>query len=588
MSLFMKGRAPSRGRSASGFRPRLEQLEDRVTPYVTTGTAWPTPALITVSFIPDGTVVTGGQNGPTTSNLYATLNPLGQTSWQNAFIKAAQTWAQVANINFTFVSDNGTPEGGGNYQQGDPNMGDIRISGYNFNNPSVLAETYLPPPANSFSVAGDISFNTGVAWKLGNPGGYDVYTVAVHELGHALGLDESLNSYADMYANYEGKVLGLYSDDVNGVQAIYGPRPADYVNSSFPYAIDTTGQINPTTLTAVINNLSLNNGSSADYWKFTTPSNTNSTVTIQVQTAGISLMTPLLTVYAENETTVLGTATGGTKWGTTVAVKLNNVTPNTVYYVKVAGTNAAGFANDGEYALSLNLGTGSMPAITPPNTMLLNGNPLVSGGTLLQEAPRQLVLSQPNGTPTADHTVAQLVSATTNVYSTASLAGSAPVSQINNVVTAAADGAAATSPIAIVTANFLNGGSDTATNPTEALPMPLTAPDNADNNTIIPTNVVGPDFNSAVTEAGAKLAEKVAEQPEACDHIFTDTVAVEVLTEPAVSNNSAESMTGAAILNDDTGDFSRTGHAAFALSVAALMAVNFNRKSVSLKKIGVR
>lgn len=579
MSLFMKGRAPSRGRSVFGIRPRLEQLEDRVTPYVTTGTAWPHPNLVTLSFVPDGTIITGGVGGYTTSNLFATLNPLGQSSWQAAFIKAAQTWAQVANINFTFVSDNGTPEGGGNYQQGDPNMGDIRISGYNFQDPSTLAETYLPPPANNFSVAGDITFNTGVAWKLGTPGGYDVYTVAVHELGHALGLDESQNPYADMYAYYEGKVTGLYSDDVNGVRAIYGSRPADYVNTSFPYAVDLTGQINSSTLTAVVNNLNLNNGASADYWKFTTPSNTSSTITIQVQTAGISLMTPCLVVYAQNQTTVLGSANGGTKNGATVAVTLSNVTPNTVYYVKVSGTNAAGFGNDGVYALSLNLGTGSMPAITIPNTMVLNSNPNVSTAPLDQLAPRQTLASQPSAANPVDHTSVQLVSA-----------ASAPnqASAVNNAVSFVPAGASVTSPMAFAAASFPNGTSATEAQTPEAIPMPLTAPDNADNNTVLPTNVVGPDFNPAVTDAGAKLAAKVAEQPEACDRFFTDVVAVESLTESPASNDSEASMTAAAVPNDDFGDTSHTGHAAFALSAAALVAFNFNRDSGRPKKIGTR
>src|SRR6516225_9568622 len=153
MSFFTKGRSPSSRRIRYTPRLRLEELESRVVPYVTTGNAWPNPALVTLSFIPDGTLITGDS----TSNLFATLNAQYSTAtWQAQFLKAAQSWAQKANINFAFVSDNGTQEGWGNNQQGAPGMGDIRISGYNFVDPTALASAYLPPPVNNFSVAGDI------------------------------------------------------------------------------------------------------------------------------------------------------------------------------------------------------------------------------------------------------------------------------------------------------------------------------------------------------------------------------------------------------------------------------------------------
>ena len=55
-------------------------------PYATSGNAWPSPQLITLSFEPDGTNL-GGR----TSNLFATFNAaLGSASaWQGAILKAA-------------------------------------------------------------------------------------------------------------------------------------------------------------------------------------------------------------------------------------------------------------------------------------------------------------------------------------------------------------------------------------------------------------------------------------------------------------------------------------------------------------------
>jgi hypothetical protein len=139
----------------------------------------------------------------------------------------------------------------------------------------------------------------------------------------------------------------------------------------------------------------------------------------------------------------------------------------------------------------------------------------------------------------------------------------------------------------MATANFPNGASASDAEPPEVIPMPLTAPDNADNNTIMPPKIVGPGLSSALTDVGAKLAAKVAEQPEACDRLFTDGTAVERLTDSAVSNNTAESMAAAAVTDDHTGD-SNMGHTVLALSAAALMAVNLDRDSNREEKIGLR
>src|SRR5262249_56700950 len=131
-------------------RPRLEQLETRVVPYTTSGNAWPHPQLVTISFVPDGTNL-----GGVTSNLLSTFDAKwSRTTWENQILRAAQVWAQQTNLNFAFVSDNGGDLGSGSYQQGDPNMGDIRIGGYNFRT-HQLAPSHLPPSVHNYSLARD-------------------------------------------------------------------------------------------------------------------------------------------------------------------------------------------------------------------------------------------------------------------------------------------------------------------------------------------------------------------------------------------------------------------------------------------------
>ena len=180
---------------------------------------WPNPQLITISFMPDGTNLGGG----VTSNLFSTFNSKSSLAgnWENVILQAAQTWAQQTNINFAVVPDNGAPEGSGADEQGDPGFGDIRIGGYNFGS-STLALTYQPPSANNFSIAGDMTFNTGQSFNIGST--YDLFTVAMHEFGHALGLNESSVSSAVEYATYTGRKTGLASDDIAGIRSIYSAQ----------------------------------------------------------------------------------------------------------------------------------------------------------------------------------------------------------------------------------------------------------------------------------------------------------------------------------------------------------------------------
>jgi len=368
-------------RSALKARPCLESLEARVVLYSSTGNAWPHPQLITISFMPDGTNLGGiGSNLLTTFNNNSKL--AGQ--WQSVILKAAQVWAQQTNINFAVVSDNGAAFGSGNYEQGDPGFGDIRIGGYSFGN-STLAMAYQPPPVNDFSLAGDIMFNTLQKFNIGSL--YDLFTVASHEFGHALGLDHSTTSTSNiMYPTYNGTKSGLSSDDIAGIQSIYGgPRSPDAYNSggasdgTFATAANVNSLINTTTQTALVQNLDLNTLSQAECFTFNAPSGTTGTLTLNVQSSGLSLLSPKVTIYASDETTVLGSASGLGQDGTTLIVSLSGVTSGEQFYVKVQGADSTVFST-GNYALTLNFGSGSSPTVPLPSTTTANGNPITGGG----------------------------------------------------------------------------------------------------------------------------------------------------------------------------------------------------------------
>jgi hypothetical protein len=90
---------------------------------------------------------------------------------------------------------------------------------YPFVGTSILAHTFYPAPPNAETIAGDMHFNAAEIWQVGS--GIDLFSVALHEAGHALGLGHSDDPDAVMYPYYK-MATGLTSDDIAAVQALYG------------------------------------------------------------------------------------------------------------------------------------------------------------------------------------------------------------------------------------------------------------------------------------------------------------------------------------------------------------------------------
>jgi hypothetical protein len=85
----------------------------------------------------------------------------------------------------------------------------------------VLAHTFYPAPPNPEPIAGDLHLDDDESWRIGTD--VDLFSVVLHELGHALGLGHSDRPGTVMYAYYR-RAEGLTAEDIAAVRDLYATR----------------------------------------------------------------------------------------------------------------------------------------------------------------------------------------------------------------------------------------------------------------------------------------------------------------------------------------------------------------------------
>lgn len=193
--------APERLLTDASPVPCLGALEagEEVAQYVTVSSGW----------------VANSPTGVTLNYVFTTLTTLVPTAQvQSEIVRALHAWSAIANVQFVQGSDSAAPwtvaVEFGTSVNNDPTP---------FDSANTLAHTYYPAPPNPEPIAGDLHFNPAENWHVG--ASTDIYTVALHETGHALGLGHTDNPDDVMYPYYQfGTALSV--NDIGGVQSLYG------------------------------------------------------------------------------------------------------------------------------------------------------------------------------------------------------------------------------------------------------------------------------------------------------------------------------------------------------------------------------
>lgn len=178
------------------------------------------------------------------SNVTSQLNA---ASAKAAIAQAMAQWSNVVKVNWAPGASATAPQTvnilWATYAHGDA---------YPFDGPGgILAHTFYPAPPNPEPIAGDMHLDDSESWHIG--ANTDLFSVTLHELGHALGLGHSDNPNDVMYPYYK-MVSGLAAGDIAAIQTLYAAQ-SSAAPTPAPSALTLT--VNPPAATTTASAVSL-------------------------------------------------------------------------------------------------------------------------------------------------------------------------------------------------------------------------------------------------------------------------------------------------------------------------------------------
>jgi hypothetical protein len=206
------------------FAP-MEGLEDRLCPVTSLG--W------------DGVGLGSANLTYYISKLPTTVTSVTQAQVESAIEAALQVWSSVVDVTFTETSTAGLSD------SIDFSFKTIDGSG------STLAYAYFPDDVNPARIAGDVVFDSAETWEVGDSSSaaFDLMLVAVHEIGHSLGLDHSTVTDSIMEATIAptDSFTSLSSTDKSAILTLYAAADGSTNSTPTDTNTDTDTDTTPTT-----------------------------------------------------------------------------------------------------------------------------------------------------------------------------------------------------------------------------------------------------------------------------------------------------------------------------------------------------
>ncbi len=148
---------------------------------------------------------------------------------RNAFAE----WASVSPLSFTEVLPSQNPTFTIGWHSGAHGDSDA------FDGPgNVIAHAFFPPPCGGIH-AGEMHFDEAENFTASATSGLNLQAVALHEIGHLLGLGHSDDPAAIMFPTYSSSRLNLAEDDIAGVQTLYGTPQMQFTAEATGNLADT-------------------------------------------------------------------------------------------------------------------------------------------------------------------------------------------------------------------------------------------------------------------------------------------------------------------------------------------------------------
>ena len=334
-------------------------------------------------------------------------SPTGGT-WNAAFIRAMNAWSEVSNFEFIAVNDYLDPcidRGVDQFGDGATSVdfgADVCGTEFQENTLAVTltAGTCLNKECTGgFSITdADIVFNSAESWdiysgalRLDNTSEFE--RVALHELGHALGLNHSTASDAIMEA-FVSDTNTLQADDIAGIVSIYGGGEEVEATVANIYGVSLVAPEN-STLAGQNNSRNLSgslsgddnqlDGKSLDLYQYTFEN--DSTVDIQLNSQAFDPFLYLVRISA-TQAAVAGSTFTDDNSGSGNNARINESIQAGTYWLGVSSTSGNATGNyDVSIISNTNNPSSSFDSFTSIYgvDVLVNPNPSISGSLSLAD-----------------------------------------------------------------------------------------------------------------------------------------------------------------------------------------------------------